>query len=76
MGWEGVARGVGKVARGMGMTVQMPMEETSRAIRSGMLIDQFGTPWLVNCGKRNMRISLPLQTKIHSRQLQIPSVRQ
>ena len=76
MGWEGAARGVGKVARGMGMTVQMPMEETSRAIRSGMLIDQFGTPWLVNCGKKEYKDKPPLQTKIHSRQLQIPSVRQ
>jgi PhnB protein len=32
-------------------TVQMPLEETFWARRFGMLTDQFGTPWMVNCEK-------------------------
>ena len=32
-------------------TVQMPIQETFWALRFGMLADQFGTPWLINCGK-------------------------
>jgi PhnB protein len=32
-------------------TVQMPLQDTFWAKRFGMLIDQFGTPWTVNCGK-------------------------
>jgi PhnB protein len=32
-------------------TVQMPIQETFWAQRFGMLVDQFGTPWLINCGK-------------------------
>jgi len=31
--------------------VQMPLQETFWAMRFGILIDQFGTPWTVNCGK-------------------------
>ncbi len=31
--------------------VQMPMQETFWARRFGMLTDQFGIPWMVNCGK-------------------------
>ena len=31
--------------------VQLPLQETFWALRFGMLTDQFGTPWLVNCGK-------------------------
>jgi len=30
-------------------TVQMPLQETSWAKRFGMLIDPFGTPWILNC---------------------------
>jgi PhnB protein len=30
--------------------VQMPLTETFWALRFGMLVDQFGTPWMVNCG--------------------------
>jgi PhnB protein len=30
--------------------VQMPLEQTFWAQRFGMLVDQFGTPWMVNCG--------------------------
>jgi len=32
-------------------TVQMPIQETFWALRYGMLIDQFGTPWMVNCSR-------------------------
>ena len=32
-----------------GGTVTMPIEETFWALRFGMLTDQFGTPWMVNC---------------------------
>ncbi len=31
--------------------VQMPIEETFWARRFGMLVDQFGVPWMVNCEK-------------------------
>ncbi len=31
--------------------VQMPMQETFWALRFGMLVDRFGIPWMVNCGK-------------------------
>ncbi|MBV8843440.1 MAG: VOC family protein [Bryobacterales bacterium] len=34
-----------------GGTVQMPIQETFWASRFGMLVDQFGIPWMVNCGK-------------------------
>ena len=30
-------------------TVQMPIQKTFWATRFGMLVDQFGTPWMVNC---------------------------
>ena len=30
-------------------TVQMPIQKTFWAERFGMLVDQFGTPWMVNC---------------------------
>ena len=30
-------------------TVQMPLQPTFWARRFGMLIDQFGTPWMINC---------------------------
>lgn len=32
-------------------TIQMPIQETFWALRFGMLVDQFGTPWMVNCEK-------------------------
>lgn len=32
-----------------GGTVQMPIEETFWALRFGMVVDRFGTPWMVNC---------------------------
>ena len=31
--------------------VQMPVQDTFWALRFGMLVDQFGTPWIINCGK-------------------------
>jgi PhnB protein len=31
--------------------VQMALQETFWALRFGMLVDQFGTPWMVNCEK-------------------------
>jgi PhnB protein len=34
-----------------GGTVKMPLEETFWAARFGMLVDRFGTPWMVNCDK-------------------------
>jgi PhnB protein len=36
---------------GEGGAVQMPIGETFWAHRFGMLIDKFGTPWMVNCEK-------------------------
>lgn len=30
-------------------TVQMPIQETFWAARFGMLVDRFGTPWMINC---------------------------
>lgn len=32
-------------------TVQMPIQETFWAHRFGMLVDQFATPWMINCEK-------------------------
>jgi PhnB protein len=34
-----------------GGEVQIPLQETFWAQRFGMLVDRFGTPWLVNCHK-------------------------
>lgn len=30
-------------------TVHMPIQKTFWAARFGMLVDQFGTPWMINC---------------------------
>jgi len=30
-------------------TVHMPIQKTFWAVRFGMLVDQFGTPWMINC---------------------------
>ena len=30
-------------------TVQMPLQKTFWAARFGMLVDQFGIPWMINC---------------------------
>jgi PhnB protein len=32
-------------------TVRMPIQETFWAVRFGMLVDRFGIPWMINCGK-------------------------
>ena len=32
-------------------TVQMPLQKTFWAARFGMLVDQFGVPWMINCGQ-------------------------
>ncbi len=32
-------------------TVSMPIQETFWAERFGMLVDQFGIPWMINCEK-------------------------
>ena len=29
--------------------VRMPLQETFWAVRFGMLVDQFGIPWMINC---------------------------
>jgi PhnB protein len=34
-----------------GGQVTMPIGETFWAIRFGMLVDRFGTPWMVNCSR-------------------------
>lgn len=34
-----------------GGTVRMPIGETFWAHRFGMLVDQYGTPWMINCEK-------------------------
>lgn len=34
-----------------GGTVQMPLGETFWAVRFGMVVDRFGTPWMINCGR-------------------------
>jgi PhnB protein len=31
--------------------VHMPIQETFWALRFGMVVDRFGTPWIINCGK-------------------------
>jgi PhnB protein len=31
--------------------VRMPIQETFWAKRFGMLVDRFGTPWMINCEK-------------------------
>jgi PhnB protein len=38
-------------ALGENGTVQLPLQETFWALRFGMLVDQFGIPWMINCGK-------------------------
>jgi PhnB protein len=35
-----------------GGNVKMPIQETFWAIRYGMLVDRFGTPWMINCEKK------------------------
>ena len=30
-------------------SIRMPIQQTFWAVRFGMLVDQFGIPWMVNC---------------------------
>jgi PhnB protein len=32
-------------------TIRMPIQQTFWATRFGMLVDQFGIPWMINCGQ-------------------------
>jgi len=32
-------------------TVKLPIQQTFWAVRFGMVVDRFGTPWMVNCGQ-------------------------
>jgi PhnB protein len=32
-----------------GATITMPLQQTFWAARFGMLVDRFGTPWMINC---------------------------
>lgn len=34
-----------------GARVTMPLQETFWAARFGMLVDRFGTPWMINCDR-------------------------
>jgi PhnB protein len=36
-------------ALSIGGSVRMPIQETFFATRFGMLVDQFGVPWMINC---------------------------
>jgi len=36
-------------ALAQGGTVRMPIQPTFWAQRFGMLVDRFGTPWMINC---------------------------
>jgi PhnB protein len=38
-----------------GGKVTMPLQQTFWAVRFGMLVDQFGIPWMVNCGEQAER---------------------
>lgn len=33
--------------------IQMPFQQTFWAYRFGMVVDQFGTPWMINCEQAN-----------------------
>ena len=34
-----------------GGTVQMQLQQTFWAVRFGMVVDRFGTPWMINCSQ-------------------------
>jgi PhnB protein len=38
-------------ALAQGGKITVPLGETFWAVRFGMLVDRFGVPWMVNCGK-------------------------
>ncbi|HKI58232.1 MAG TPA: hypothetical protein VKA00_03305 [Trueperaceae bacterium] len=35
----------------LGGGVEMPLAETFWATRFGMVVDRFGTPWMINCNR-------------------------
>ncbi len=35
-----------------GAKIEMPLQETFWAQKFGVLVDRFGTPWMINCGKQ------------------------
>jgi PhnB protein len=37
-----------------GGTVQVPLQETFWAARFAVLVDRFGTPWIINCGRPDL----------------------
>ena len=38
-------------ARAENGTVEMPLQETFWAVGFGLVVDRFGIPWMVNCGR-------------------------
>ncbi len=40
-----------------GGTVQMPIQKTFWSERFGMLVDQFGIPWMVNCEQAAVQVA-------------------
>jgi PhnB protein len=38
-------------------TIQMPIAQTFWSVRFGMLTDQFGMPWMVNCEEAASTVS-------------------
>jgi len=36
-----------------GGSINMPLQQTFWAVKFGMLVDQFGVPWMVNCQEAN-----------------------
>jgi PhnB protein len=38
-----------------GATVHVPLQETFWASRFAMLVDRFGTPWMINCERSGVR---------------------
>ncbi len=38
-------------------TIHMPLQQTFWTIRFGMLVDRFGTPWMINCEQAAGRVA-------------------
>ncbi len=57
---------------GDGGTVKMAIGETFWARRFGMLIDKFGTPWMVNCEKTRGAAETPAEPFTMSRTFDVP----
>ena len=41
-----------RIFHALAENVTMPLQETFWAVRFGMLVDQFGIPWMINCEKK------------------------